>query len=951
LNFKKTLLREANPIMKRKKSVDTTDQWQSIKQAGLLDIQIAENYIHAEDKEKAWDSYKQAADRLGPFLKKVKDAGTSFISIVLKLSSLSFALGKGFSSLAQYLHRAHEIAQTLGDRRSHALLNMHLGMLYYFSDRRSDAMVALSVGLNEIEELGDEDILEQSAVFLGLFYFMQGLFKNALPHLERSERVLIKQEKGQLNNPLTPILLGYCLTYLGEFHRAIGTLDFHWRLAKERSDHNIAMTLRIILGTVLILTKRQKEGAFHIDETVKEARIKNNYFAAYLAAGPIGLKYLAEGLAAEAHEFLKKNFESGRSAGIIRQYSSPWILEMIYEFERLGFEPLSGITLKQAMERAINENNVHLHGVSLRLRALQKYAENKSITSIMADLSASEKLLEKSGDMIQSAKTKIEIARVELSRGNRKDAIQKAKEAWQVFGGYAEQFFPDDLHYLIDPKTVNLPIPGTSRESFERYIELTENMFPVDSQEDVLTRVVQATNRFFGAERGGLFWFAGGKFTNHPNLRASCNLSAKDITVEKFKSNYDLILRSFKEKQPVLKRRKTKSHDPSGATVRSILCLPVEVRGKTRAVIYHDNSYLEDCFDFLDNSTIKKVVDHVSRQASRIYEYYKIMEERDDLITEKTLLEPSLEVKGLIYKSRAMADLVEQMDRVSQTDSTVLILGETGVGKELLARRVHAMSQRRDRPFVVVDATTIPETLFESELFGHEKGAFTGADHQKKGRLEIADRGTLFIDEIGELPLSIQVKLLRAIQEHTFLRVGGTRTIVSDFRLIAATNRDLSEEVSAKRFRQDLYYRLNVIPFKVPALRDRIEDISILTDLFLNRFTKKYHRPDLIIDPETEKLLIQYDWPGNVRELENIMERSVLLSSKGRFEVDLPLSKPPESTNPFMDTPTLNELEQRYIRHVIEVTDGKIGGHGGAGQILGLKRTTLIARMKKLGIR
>jgi transcriptional regulator with GAF, ATPase, and Fis domain len=347
---------------------------------------------------------------------------------------------------------------------------------------------------------------------------------------------------------------------------------------------------------------------------------------------------------------------------------------------------------------------------------------------------------------------------------------------------------------------------------------------------------------------------------------------------------------------------------------------------------------------------MKKVADHVSRQASRIYEYYKIMEERNDLITEKTLLEPSLEEKGLIYNSRAMTDLVEQIDRVSQTDSTVLILGETGVGKELLARRVHAMSQRRDRAFVVVDATTIPETLFESELFGHEKGAFTGADRQKMGRLEIADRGTLLIDEIGELPLSIQVKLLRAIQEHSFLRVGGTRTIVSDFRLIAATNRDLAEEVSAKRFRQDLYYRLNVIPFKVPALRDRIEDISLLTHHFLNRFARKYHRPDLTIDPTTIKLLNQYDWPGNVRELENIMERSVLLSSKGRFEVDLPLTKLPESTNPFMDTPTLDELEKRYIRFIIETTNGKIGGPGGAGAKLGLKRTTLIARMKRLGI-
>jgi transcriptional regulator with GAF, ATPase, and Fis domain len=951
LNFKKPYFTKVNPIMKLKKSTYTTDQMDSIKQAGLLDMQIAEKYLHTEDKGKAWESYKQAADRLYPILKQDKDAGTSFISVALQLSSLSFILGKGFSTLAKYLHRAHEIAQTIGDRRSHAMLNMHLGRLYYFSDRRADAMVALSVGLSEIEELGDEDILEQSAEFLGTFYFMQGLFKEALTHLERAERALIKQEKGQLHNPLTPILLGYCLTYLGEFHRAIGALDFHWRMARERSDHNLAMTLRIILGTVLILIKRGKEGSFHIDETIKEARIKNNYFAEYLAAGPIAMRYLTEGHATEAHEFLKKNFESGRAAGLIRQYSSPWILEMIYEFERLGFEPLSGINLHQAMERAIKENNGHLHGVALRLKALQKHAENKSINSIMADLSLSEQLLEKSGDMIQSSKTKIQIARIELSRGNRKEAIQKAKAAWQVMGGYAEQFFPDDLHSLIDTKMENLQIPGASRESFDRYIELTENMFPVDSQEDVLTRVIQATNRFFGAERGGLFWFAGGKFTNHPNLRASCNLSEKDITVEEFKNNYDLILRSFKENQTVLKRHKIKNQVPSGATVRSILCLPVEVRGKTRAVIYHDNSYLEDCFDFLDNSTIKKVVDHVSRQASRIYEYYKIMEERNDLITEKTLLEPSLEEKGLIYKSRPMVDLVEQLDRVSQTDSTVLILGETGVGKELMARRVHAMSPRRDRPFVVVDATTIPETLFESELFGHEKGAFTGADHQKKGRLEIADRGTLFIDEIGELPLSIQVKLLRAIQEHSFVRVGGTRNIVSDFRLIAATNRDLAEEVTAKRFRQDLYYRLNVIPFKIPALRDRIEDIALLTHHFLSRFVKKYHRPDLVIDPETEKLLKQYDWPGNVRELENIIERAVLLSSQGRLEVNLPLSTMEKTNDIFSDTPTLDKLEQRYIQYILQKTNGKIGGPSGASQILGLKRTTMLARMKKLGMR
>ena len=937
--------------MKTKKREHKNDQTQSIRLAGLLDIQIAEKYLHSDDKEKAWDSYKQAADRLGSILQKDKDVGSAFISIVLALSGLSFALGKGFSHMAQYLHRAHEIAQALGDRRSHAMLNMHLGRIYYFSDRRADAMVALSVGLNEIEELGDEDILEQSAEFLGMFYFMQGLFKEALIHLERAERVLTKHKKDQLPSPLTPVLLGYCLTYLGEFHRAIGSLDFHWRMARERSDHNMAMTLRIILGTVLILIKREKEGSFHIDETLKDARFKNNYFAEYLAAGPIGLRYLSEGHAGQAYEFLKKTFESGLAAGLVRQYASPWILEMIYEFEQLGFEPLSGISLNQAMERAIKENNVHLHGVSLRLRALQKLAENKPIKSIMADLSLSEELLEKSGDIIQLSKTKIEMARLELSKGNRKEATQKAKAAWHVMGGYAEQFFPDDLHYLIDAKNQSHQSPDTPRESFERYIELTEAMFPTDSQEDVLACAIQATNRFFGAERGGLFWFSGGKFTSQPNLRASCNLSAKDILSEEFKDNYDLILKSFKENRPVLKRIKPKKKDLSGRAVRSILCLPVEVRGKLTAVIYHDNSYLEDCFDFLDDTAIKKVVDHVSRQSSRIFEYYKIMEERDELISEKTLHEATLEEKGLIYRSRVMTDLIEQMDRVSQTDSTVLILGETGVGKELLARRVHTMSRRSERPFVVVDATTIPENLFESELFGHEKGAFTGADRQKKGRLEIADRGTLFIDEIGEIPLSIQVKLLRAIQEHSFLRVGGTRTIVSDFRLIAATNRDLAEEVVARRFRQDLYYRLNVIPFKIPALRDRAEDITLLANHFLSRFARKYQRHDLSISRETDKLLSRYDWPGNVRELENIIERSVLLSSKDRLEIDLPLNTLKKANDPFSDIPTLDALEERYIRHILESTGGKIGGPGGASEKLGLKRTTLLARMKKLGIR
>ena len=288
-------------MTRTKNSGSKKNAWQTIKNDGLLDSEVAEKYLHSGDKEKAWEAYKKAADRFTLILRKDKDADAFFISVVLQLSNLSFVLGKGFANIVQYLHKAHEVAKALGNRRSHVILNMHLGRLYYFSDMRTDAIVALSAGLNEIEDLGDEDILDQSAEFLGMFYFMQGLFKEALGHLERAERVLANEESGLLRNPMTPMLLGYTLTYLGEFHRAIGSLDFYRRMAKERSDHNMAMILKIVLGTILISIKREKEGYFYIEETLNDTQLKNNFLAQFLVSGAIALKYLSTGQAERAY--------------------------------------------------------------------------------------------------------------------------------------------------------------------------------------------------------------------------------------------------------------------------------------------------------------------------------------------------------------------------------------------------------------------------------------------------------------------------------------------------------------------------------------------------------------------------------------------------------------------------------------------------------------------------
>lgn len=920
-------------------------------EAAEQDIIIAEKAIVEGQQNKAWRYFKQAADRLMKHMES-DESKVLFLSVVLKFSNLSFLMSKGLTSLEQYLNKSHDIAYAVGDQRSHALINLHFGRLFYFSGRRTDAMAALSVGLTEIEEIGDEDIYEQAAGFLGIFYLMQGLFKQALPHLEKAAHSYMNDKQVYAMNPIAPVLFSYCLAYLGEFHRAIGSLDCNWRIAKENSNHFLAATLRIVLSTILYIINKDEEAEFHLKEGLKEAKRTKNALAIYLAAAPLSFKNMqSKGGVSKAYDILCQSFKDAADSGFIRQFASPWIVELFYEFERHGFEPLPGLSLQEIKERAVIENNIHLQGVTIRLEAQKDFHKNRSAKAILTDLEESLGLLEQSGDIVQLSKTLIQTARIELSRGNKHIGIDRLNKAWTTLGGYTDIFFPEDLRHLLDPNRHGKYSPEAPHESVEKFIELSESIFPVTEQDEILSRTVIAVNRFFGAERGGLFWFPGGKMTKTPDLRAFCNLTARDIDANSFKPNLALIKKAFTENRPIIKRRIASQTKPYGKSIKAILCLPVEVRGKPRAILYHDNSYLEDCFDFLNAATISRMMRHISRRIDRIYDYFQVREERNTLIVERTLRDKNLEDQRLVYESQVMIDIIKQIDIVAQSDSTILFLGETGVGKELMARRVHARSPRQGKPFIVVDPTSIPETLIESELFGHEKGAFTGAERQKKGRLELADKGTLFIDEIGELPKSIQVKLLRAIQERQFYRVGGTRMYRSDFRLIAATNRNLAAEVASGNFREDLFYRINVVPFRIPALRERSDDILVLAEFLLKGFSQKYNRPSIRIDAESERLLRQYNWPGNVREMKNVIERATLLSSGDKLEIDLSSNSNIDTGHSFADMPSLSELEKRYIQFVLKKTNGKMGGSDGASEILGINRSTLYARMKKLGMR
>ena len=328
---------------------------------------------------------------------------------------------------------------------------------------------------------------------------------------------------------------------------------------------------------------------------------------------------------------------------------------------------------------------------------------------------------------------------------------------------------------------------------------------------------------------------------------------------------------------------------------------------------------------------------------------------KDNLAQEKLYLLEEIRTellgKEIIGESGALRSVLQKVQMVASTDSTVLICGETGTGKELIARALHNLSPRRTYPFVKLNCAAIPAGVLESELFGHEKGAFTGAIAQRIGRFEMANHGTLFLDEIGELPLELQPKLLHVLQEQSFERLGSSRTIQTNARLIAATNRDLEAMVGRKEFRLDLFYRLNVFPIEMPPLRERTEDIPLLVRSFVQRFANRANKKVETISSSLMDALCRHDWPGNIRELQNVLERAVILSTGP--VLDIPLSDlhlASSTLSNLSSAGTLNDAERKHIIAVLNETGWVLGGKHGAAERLGLKRPTLQLRMKKLGI-
>ena len=865
------------------------------------------------------------------------------ISAILMILYLALKLGRGLNRIPALLDQARAAAESLGERELLFDLSIIHSRLFQFQPQPAQALGIINATLKQVESHGAETLRQNSSELMGYYHFIQGQYREAAAHFEPGKEISVYPH----NQLFQSFYLGRAYAISSQFHLAVGLLESNYHRALMLKEDGIATLFKCDLGLVLLAMHKADEALNHLQGALKLATDLQNPWAAFRAQ--LGLAYHAyhENRLRASYAHTVDAVATARKNGLIwplKHAYWAWMLEMLYDFHQSNYAPIPEIELIPELERVIGEVNVHLKGVALRLKALLYLERGRDLDEAWRMLEDSEQCLKRAGDPVQLARTRSEMARLKLRQNDRPAARKLAMQAREGLSGYSENLLPEDLRCLIDAKHSNNQRP--TEEILSEFLDALNTSLPSMDRDRLFQGLTRATADFFRAERGGIFWF--NETASVPVLKSGHNLSMDDVNGPGFTDNLMLIIKSYRNNQPITLRPPLLK-DPRGfKRAFTTLCLPFQFKGQPRGVIFLENSYLKNGADLIDAAVLERICRYASAHIEEIEFYSRHQLSLTNLAEELSTSHRRTPPNEIITQCPLMLSLLERAVQVAASDVNVLIQGDTGTGKELLARLIHTHSQQKDGPFVVLDPSSVNENLLESELFGHEKGAFSGADRTKPGRLELAHGGTLFIDEIGDIPLSIQVKLLRALHEKTFMRVGGTATIISDFRVVAATKRDLQREAAAGRFREDLYYRLNVVPLNLPPLRARSRDVELLAARFITYYTRRHGKPELKLSALDLDRLNSYAWPGNIRELKNVIERSVLLSSADSFELSLNYSSPGSALELIGDNPTMEELQRRYIQHVLALTGGKVSGPGGASEILGMNRTTLYSRMHKL---
>ncbi len=828
-----------------------------------------------------------------------------------------------------------------------ALLKMHLAINQFLRGADELSTETFENAWQMAQEIDDPRFLKPITTISAFMSYWQGRFRRTIEIYEQSVQDVETFPSGTF--PLfaaTTVAHSYAL--IGQVSHGLGMLDAIYSHAVKIGRHNIAGYAVYNIGQILVMLGRVDEvyqSLLSLEEEemqMFEERIRADI--TLLKAFVFFLKNKKEA----SRKSLQDYFNILESAGIPKRIHVYLIL-LCRAAEEGEYPPIKNMNLTTEIDVIINSETGPYKGISFRLKALLAKKQGESPEVVLGYLDSSLKWFEDAGIEVDIARTRIERSRLYLEMNRESRAVEDAREASEILEKYSELDFPDDLKFLVKSTQ--------SRENLlEEILKLGQDVVTIRSNRELAKYIISTVTRITGAERGAVFLVKPGSQPVDFTFRAAKNLTSEDINRPEFEPHMAIIKEVVRTSKGII--RKVKIDDeasyPSFGKVRSCICVPMINQGRIVGVLYNDNRFLASAFKESDLTTFTyfAALTAIAMDNAKAYDEiqrlnHKIKEEKQ-YYREQHL--DSMHYDNFVGKSQVILKMLGKIRQVAEADTTVLIQGETGVGKELVAGIILDNSHRRDKPFICVNCSAFSETLIASELFGHEKGAFTGASERRIGRFELADGGTLFLDEIGDISMDVQVRLLRVLQTKNFERVGGTKNLKSDFRLIAATNQNLEALVKAGKFRQDLYYRLNVFPIKVPPLRKRPEDIPLLALFFLKQFTQKSTKTFTRIPESEMKMLGGYSWPGNVRELENVIERAVVMSHKDHFHI--PDLQSQQKIGPNQnDGVTMLDIEKNHLIWALNETSWKIRGSGGAAELLDMHYSTLRSRIKKHGIK
>ena len=861
-----------------------------------------------------------------------------FLNLVFAVQGLSFNSTELLKKILRLSALAYSLARKNGNKRFSALLLLSRMYLHVFIGSNTTRLTQnLKQALFRVKNYFDGDTQELLPLFEGLLAYLCGDLKKNIDWFNRCPEETPWYYK-RFYDTLAVCTL-FSAGYLQQFHFALGCIEFLRRTAT-LTDDILSATLYEVNTCFLLLRKgdsgkalefinRLRVSPLYAQHTVVNSLTTRAHALYHFLAGDIERAYAV--LNDETRRAITRDIRPAT-------FKDPLVLDMLYVFAHNGYAPIPHYELEPTLGHLLQGANVHLKGAAMRVQALLLRDGGEEPQKQLELLRQGFELIRTTRDMHELTLTAHELANTCELCGNMEEAQSLRTIVYKATGKRLDASAP---YHQTSLACLNVPPAAFSLFTYSLPDAESEEKYIIERCHKALSAAPQ---REIFEERLHLLLRA-----SIDGFRVAVNLSALELKSEHMRPCMQWLAHVARQRSATT---------PVHFHKRYGLCLSIDIGAEPPWLLYMSSTYSDlpaDEFSLFELRCAARLFTAELRSAL----FVRRLKERENELQQNKLRSIFLQEdkSECLVLGAGLHSLLNEAKYAAVTDVPVLLWGETGVGKEVMARHIHRLSGRQG-PFIAVHPASMVESLFESEFFGHERGAFTGASNQKIGLFEMADQGTLFIDEIGEMSPLIQTKLLRVLQEQRFMRVGGTAEISSRFRLIAATNRDLWKEVREKRFRQDLLYRISVVPLLLPPLRERKQDILPLVDAFIRHSSQRYGKTIPPLSPEQKKTLVDYPWPGNVRELKNIIERAVILCEQGaslhfhfgRASAEPSFPNPARDDGILADMPTLEQLEERYLRKIMAMTQGRVRGEHGAAALLHMKIPTLYAKLRKFSI-